>query len=104
VLLGRANSRMKDFYDIWILLRHGNLVDDDVVRAIRATFERRRTPVPSAIPIALTPAFATDPTKQAQWIAFASDVADHPGSLGDVIAAIGPVLMGHAARALGGNV
>ncbi len=101
VLLGRANSRMKDFYDIWILLRHGTLVAEDVARAIRATFERRRTLIPDTAPDALTDAFAADPMKQAQWMAFARDVAEDPGSLGDVIAAIGPVLMGYAVRARG---
>jgi hypothetical protein len=41
--------------------------------------------------------------KQAQWTAFARDVADNPGSLGDMIATIGPVLMAYAACALSGD-
>jgi hypothetical protein len=38
--------------------------------AIRATFERRRTPLPDTTPIGLTPAFHSADAKQAQWIAY----------------------------------
>jgi len=47
VMLGRANSRMKDFYDIWILSRSFDFNDDRLARAITATFERRETPIPT---------------------------------------------------------
>ncbi len=50
VMLGRANSRMKDFYDIWILSRSFAFTDDRLARAIKATFQRRsprRYPTPS---------------------------------------------------------
>lgn len=52
-----------------------------MVRAIRATFERRKTPMPSELPIALTSAFADDPTKVTQWTAFLrkSDAKDVAG-------------------------
>lgn len=43
VALGRANSRMKDFYDIWILSRSFAFDDDRLARAIAATFARRGT-------------------------------------------------------------
>jgi predicted nucleotidyltransferase component of viral defense system len=67
VLLGRANSRMKDFYDIWILSKSYTFDDDRLPRAIAATFARRKTAVPTEIPDALTAAFASDPNKQQQW-------------------------------------
>ena len=41
-----------------------------LAQAIRATFTRRQTPIPQETPAALTPAFAADPTKQAQWSGF----------------------------------
>src|SRR3546814_7545181 len=58
VALGRANSRMKDFYDIWILKRSFSFDDDRLARAIAATFARRGTAIPTEPPDALTPAFA----------------------------------------------
>jgi len=43
VALGRANSRMKDFYDVWLLRQSFPFDDDRLTRAIAATFERRGT-------------------------------------------------------------
>jgi predicted nucleotidyltransferase component of viral defense system len=50
VMLGRANSRMKDFYDIWILSRHYDFEGPGLARAIAATFARRRTLIPTELP------------------------------------------------------
>ncbi|MDB5412974.1 MAG: hypothetical protein JWR10_1309 [Rubritepida sp.] len=99
VALGRANTRMKDFYDIWILSRSFTFEDDRLPRAISATFERRGTAIPHELPDALTPAFADDPQKQQQWRAFVGDVAHDPGSLADVIKDLAAFLMLHAAAA-----
>jgi predicted nucleotidyltransferase component of viral defense system len=60
VMLGRANSRMKDIYDIWVLSRTHEFKGDNLARAIVATFARRKTEIPSEPPDALTPAFAED--------------------------------------------
>ena len=70
VRLGMANSRMKDFYDIAVLARDFDFDGDVLVRAIRATFERRQTPLPAEVPVALTTAFADDSTKITQWSGF----------------------------------
>lgn len=70
VVLDMVNTRMKDFYDIWLL---SNSVDFDKAilgKAIRTTFERRRTALPVDIPIALTKAFTEEDTKKRQWQAF----------------------------------
>ena len=65
-----TNSRMKDFFDLWVLL-HDNTLDDAELRgAIEATFARRRTAMPTAQPIGLSGAFAEDASKQVQWRAF----------------------------------
>jgi nucleotidyltransferase AbiEii toxin of type IV toxin-antitoxin system len=40
VMLGRANSRMKDYYDIWLLTRTHEFTGDRLARAIAATFSR----------------------------------------------------------------
>ncbi|PLU44589.1 nucleotidyl transferase AbiEii/AbiGii toxin family protein [Sinorhizobium medicae] len=99
VMLGRVNSRMKDFYDIWILSRSFDFDDDRLARAIAATFERRETPIPEDLPDALTDAFAKDEQKQRQWRAFVEGVAHNPGDLTNVIAEIASFLMPHAIAA-----
>ena len=70
VSLGMANSRMKDFYDAWVLLSQFDLDDTVLASAIRATFERRRTILPKEMPLAFTDEFAADADKQKQWNAF----------------------------------
>jgi len=99
VALGRANSRMKDFYDVWLLSQSFQFDDDRLARAIAATFERRETEIPIELPDALTAAFAEDERKQRQWNAFLENAALHPGSLADVIAGIAGFIMPHAIRA-----
>lgn len=88
VALGRANSRMKDFYDIWELSRAYEFDKDRLAKAIKATFERRNTKIPAETPDALTPAFANDAAKQQQWNAFAqgieADVPDLPTVIDDL--------------------
>jgi hypothetical protein len=64
VHLGLANSRMKDFYDLVILSRMFEFDGALLVRAMRATFDRRKTPLPSGLPIALTQAFTADAMKK----------------------------------------
>jgi hypothetical protein len=99
VALGRANSRMKDFYDIWLLSQSFPFDDDRLARAIAATFERRETEIPVDLPDALTPAFAEDEQKQRQWSAFLENAALRPGSLAEVIASIARFIMPHAIAA-----
>jgi predicted nucleotidyltransferase component of viral defense system len=103
VALGRANSRMKDFYDIWILSRAFAFDDDRLPRAIAATFARRETPIPDELPDALSPSFAGDAQKQQQWRAFVEDVALNPGKLATVIEDLAAFLMPQAKRPVGGG-
>jgi hypothetical protein len=70
VMLGIANSRMKDFYDIWILAREFDFDGLLLSRAIATTFERRRTALPAEAPLALTDSFSQDRAKGIQWGAF----------------------------------
>ena len=93
VALGRANTRMKDFYDIWILSRSFPFDDDRLPRAIAATFARRGTALPTDTPDALSPAFAADLQKQEQWRAFVEGVAIDPGSLDEICAELRAFLM-----------
>lgn len=70
VQLGMANSRMKDFYDLAVLAKDFDFDGETLVRAIRATFDRRKTALPVGLPVALTATFAEDPSKMTQWSAF----------------------------------
>ncbi|MGB8278543.1 MAG: nucleotidyl transferase AbiEii/AbiGii toxin family protein [Methylovirgula sp.] len=93
VTLGRASTRMKDFYDIWALSKSYEFEGDRLARAIAATFPRRKTAIPSETPDALTPAFAEDPMKQKQWASFATDIGGSPGTLVEVIDELAAFLM-----------
>ena len=69
-LLGLANTRMKDYFDLWVLLDDTTLEAPVMRRAIDATFERRKMALPTTVPVGLTDTFARDLTKQTQWKAF----------------------------------
>ncbi|MGO4395286.1 nucleotidyl transferase AbiEii/AbiGii toxin family protein [Variovorax sp. M-6] len=81
-LLGMANTRMKDYFDLWVLLTEGALDPDELRRAVEATFARRKLAMPATLPSGLSGAFARDATKQTQWAAFLKknrlDVMDLP--------------------------
>lgn len=68
--LGMANSRMKDFFDLWVLTQHSVLDTSVLNRAITATFGRRGTALPTTTPLGLSDEFAADNAKQTQWRAF----------------------------------
>jgi predicted nucleotidyltransferase component of viral defense system len=99
VALGRVNSRMKDFYDIWLLSRAYEFKGDALARAIAATFARRNTPIPADPPFALTHAFADDRAKQQQWTSFVENIDAELVPLGTIIEELAAFLMPHAAAA-----
>jgi len=63
-------SRMKDFYDLWIISRQFSFDGTILAEAIKATFDRRNTIMPNDTPTALTDEFAADEDKLTQWRAF----------------------------------
>lgn len=69
-LLGMANTRMKDYFDLDVLLSEGVLDQAQLKGAVAATFARRKLDVPSDWPAGLTDTFAGDAGKQTQWAAF----------------------------------
>lgn len=69
-LLGMTNSRLKDYFDLSVLLERETLDTDLLAQAIKATFERRVMSVPAAVPIGLTDEFAHDSSRQSLWLAF----------------------------------
>ncbi|MFZ4539800.1 nucleotidyl transferase AbiEii/AbiGii toxin family protein [Propionivibrio sp.] len=68
--LGMLNSRMKDYFDLWVLAKHSDFDGHLLSRAVAATFERRRTALPEGIPIGLSDEFIHDVQKEKQWLAF----------------------------------
>lgn len=70
VQLGLVNSRMKDYYDVWVLMRGFEYDGELLKQAMVATFARRKTELPSGVPPGLSDEFANDRQKQAQWTAF----------------------------------
>jgi predicted nucleotidyltransferase component of viral defense system len=69
-LLGMTNSRLKDYFDLSVLLERETLDTDLLAQAIKATFERRGMSVPGAVPMGLTDEFARDSSRQSLWLAF----------------------------------
>lgn len=70
VMLGQANSRMKDFFDLAVIAQRTELEGATLAAAIAATFARRQSDLPTDPPLALTRAFSQDRSKLRQWQAF----------------------------------
>jgi predicted nucleotidyltransferase component of viral defense system len=69
-LLGMTNSRLKDYFDLSVLLERETLDTGLLAQAIKATFERRGMAVSGALPVGLTDEFSQDASRQALWLAF----------------------------------
>lgn len=97
VILGNANSRMKDFADTWYLAQHFDFEGQTLCDAVAGTFQRRGTEVPVR-PVAFSHEFARREDKQAQWAAFnrraapTSIPADFAEAVAGIASFLGPVL------------
>lgn len=87
VTLAKANSRMKDFYDIWLLSRQFNFLGADLAEAIRLTFEQREEVLPEEIE-GFSRSFVE--SKKEMWTVFRERLRiDHaPSAFSDVVAAV----------------
>lgn len=70
IVLGMMNSRLKDFYDVYIILQHMGIDEAQLADAIQSTFQRRKTPLPTELPLVFTDDFISDGNKETQWKAF----------------------------------
>jgi predicted nucleotidyltransferase component of viral defense system len=97
---GLVNSRMRDFFDVWILSRQFDFDGEVLAAAVRETFARRNLEV-AARPVALTAEFAADTAKATQWRGFLrkSRLEGVPDELTDVVMAIA-VFLGSVAEVL----
>jgi predicted nucleotidyltransferase component of viral defense system len=95
VHLGMANSRMKDFYDIWTISRTLPFAGETLSLAIQRTFQRRQTAVPAVLPLALTAEFFGNPAKEMQWHGFVrrNGLAGRDMSLAAVTVSIAAFIM-----------
>lgn len=66
---GRLNSRLKDYFDIWLLAQHFDFDGPTLLTAIAHTMERRRTAIPDD-PEGLQPIYARGPGRAQQWRRF----------------------------------
>ena len=104
VKLGTLNSRMKDFFDIWLMARQFDFDGPLLARAVTSTFENRKTAIDPS-PVALTPSFSESPNPQAQWRAFLrrGRFTTAPESLVEVVKEIGGFLLPVAAGSIAGS-
>ncbi len=89
VKLGQLNSRMKDFFDLWMLSRKFAFDGPLLTTAVSRTFANRQTALNSN-PVAFTPEFAGDSVKQTQWRGFLrkSKLEIAPADLAETITSI----------------
>lgn len=69
-LLGMANSRLKDYLDLYVLLKKERLDNKIMLEAINSTFSQREMVLPQTIPIGLTSEYSQDHSRQAMWRSF----------------------------------
>lgn len=94
VKLGEINSRMKDFYDLWLLSQQFDFDGETLVRAIAQTFANRGTAL-NAAPTAFSDQFLRDEARHAQWKAFLgrASLIGAPSSLHDAISPVRDFLL-----------
>ena len=85
VSLGMANSRLKDYFDLWVLLNKSSLDQAILKEAFIATIGRRNTRLPKEVPLGLSGEFSNDQNKNSQWLVFLKKNQLEPISLPDVI-------------------
>ncbi|MDG2169323.1 MAG: nucleotidyl transferase AbiEii/AbiGii toxin family protein [Opitutales bacterium] len=89
--LGLLNSRMKDFYDVWILCRQCDFDGSELAEAVRLTFDKRETGFPDNLEV-FEEVFIK--LKQVQWAAFHKHLEQDfvPASFSEIAESIGKFL------------
>lgn len=70
ISLGMVNTRLKDYFDLWVIFNKTDIDSLVLQEAVVATLSRRNTAVPQSLPMGLSDAFAQDAVKASQWRAF----------------------------------
>ena len=91
IKLGRLNSRMKDFYDIWRLSRQFSFTGDILSTAIQATLDQRQTEVMEFNSMRIE--ILENVNVDKQWLAFLQKAQlEAPASFNDTLILIGNLL------------
>lgn len=90
IKLGTLNSRMKDFYDVWLMSRQFNFEEKKLVTAIKATFKNRETPLPSGKPLFAAAIYADESVQATMWKGFLkkNPIKGTPDSFKAVVSAV----------------
>jgi len=90
IKLGLLNSRMKDFYDIWLMMHQFNFNGSKFTQALRKTFEHRKTPIPEGTAFFAEEIYDEKSDRQTLWSAFLKkgDIKHAPDKLSAVAHAI----------------
>lgn len=104
---GLLNSRVKDYYDIWMLSRSVAFDGEELRESIAATFGQRNTKLPASRPPVLSNEYSQRPEAMAQWSAFVKRLGvsglEAPDSLVDVVDVISIFIMPPAGAAAAGQ-
>lgn len=92
VTLGLVNSRLKDYYDMWMLAEAETISPEHLIDAVSATFGRRETIIPDRPPVGLTDEFCNQESTKRMWNSFHARLAQSgvraPEKLQDVVNSI----------------
>ncbi|TLX70053.1 nucleotidyl transferase AbiEii/AbiGii toxin family protein [Pseudomonas nicosulfuronedens] len=98
VRFGAINSRLKDYFDIWVIIRTFPLDMPVLIRAISGTFERRGATIPTGIPVGLSPDFVQIVGQQWQGYLRLNPQVNPPSPFEDLLSDLrqffGPVIAG----------
>ena len=100
---GLVNSRVKDYYDVWMLSGSVAFDGDELREAIVATFDARGTTVPASRPPVLGVEYSGRRAAQVQWVAFVTQLEaagiSAPDSLGTVVDVVADFIVPPSAAA-----
>lgn len=73
--IGLSNSRLKDYYDVWMLCSTLQFTGQDLADAFAATFAKRETALPDRTPLELTDEFTGQPSTARMWVSYRQNLA-----------------------------
>lgn len=92
IKLGAANTRMKDFYDVWTMLNQFQIRLETIAPVIQNVFQNRKTIIPET-PIAFSEIFYNAPKTLERWDAFLKGIGHEPIPFKEVISEIKDYLL-----------
>ena len=90
IKLGLLNNRMKDFYDIWLMMRQFDFNGGRFIEALKRTFKQRKTPLPQHKPLFAEEIYDEKSDRQTLWKALLNkaDIKHAPEKLNTTAKAI----------------